>query len=42
MIGFAAVLIPLAFLPRKFEIGRPKGIVLVVAYALFVSFAFLG
>jgi cation:H+ antiporter len=42
MIGFAAVLIPFAFLPRKFEIGRPKGIVLVVAYALFVSFAFLG
>jgi len=42
MIGFAAVLISFAFLPRKFEIGRPKGIVLVVAYALFVSFAFLG
>ena len=37
MLGFSAVLIPLAFLPKKWEIGRIKGIVIVVAYALFIS-----
>ena len=42
MIGFAAVLIPLAFLPKRFEIGRIKGIAIVIAYALFISLAFLG
>jgi cation:H+ antiporter len=41
MLGFAAVLIPLGFLPKKFEIGRIKGIIIVVAYLLFVSLAFL-
>ncbi len=41
MIGFAAVLIPLAFLPKKFEIGRIKGLVIVVAYAIFISLAFM-
>ena len=42
MIGFAAVLIPLAFLPKSFEIGRIKGIVIVIAYALFIGLALLG
>ena len=42
MIGFSAVLIPLAFLPKKWIIGRIKGIIIVVAYALFLSLAFLG
>jgi cation:H+ antiporter len=42
MIGFAAVLIPLAFLPKSFEIGRIKGIVIVIAYALFIGMALLG
>jgi cation:H+ antiporter len=41
MLGFAAVLIPLAFLPRSFEIGRYKGVIIVVAYALFISLAFI-
>jgi cation:H+ antiporter len=41
MIGFAAVLIPLAFLPVKFEMGRYKGLAIVLAYALFVGLAFL-
>jgi len=40
MIGFAAILIPLAFLPKRFTIGRFKGFVIVVAYAIFVSLAF--
>lgn len=42
MLGFAAVLIPLAFLPRRFEIGRAKGFIIVVAYCAFISLAFLG
>ena len=42
MIGFSAVLIPLAFLPKQFEIGRIKGVLIVVAYCVFVSMAFLG
>ncbi len=41
MLGFSAVLIPLAFLPKKWEIGRIKGIVIVLAYALFISLTFL-
>jgi len=40
MIGFAAILIPLAFLPKKFELGRIKGLVLIISYAIFVSLAF--
>jgi cation:H+ antiporter len=42
MIGFAAVLIPLAFLPKKFEIGHIKGLVIVIAYCIFIGMAFLG
>ncbi|MAM27849.1 MAG: hypothetical protein CMC13_02410 [Flavobacteriaceae bacterium] len=41
MLGFAAVLIPLAFLPKKFEIGRIKGLVIVIGYCAFISLAFL-
>jgi cation:H+ antiporter len=41
MIGFSLVLIPLVFLPKKWIIGRIKGIAIVVAYALFISFEFL-
>lgn len=41
MLGFAAVLIPLAFLPKKFEIGRVKGLFIVTAYTAFISLAFL-
>ena len=42
MIGFSAILLPFVFLPKKFEIGRFKGFVLLAAYILFVLFAFLG
>lgn len=42
MLGFAGVLIPLAFLPKRFEIGRIKGILIVAAYAVFIAMAFLG
>ena len=40
MIGFALVLIPLAFLPRKMQLSRYKGFILFVAYAIFVGIAF--
>jgi len=41
MIGFAFILIPLAFLPRRFILGRYKGLILFVGYAIFVGIAFL-
>jgi len=41
MLGFAGVLIPLAFLPKKFEIGRIKGLIIVIGYATFISMAFI-
>ncbi|GHC55622.1 calcium/sodium antiporter [Ulvibacter litoralis] len=41
MLGFAAILIPMAFLPKRFEIGRVKGIIIVAAYGVFISLALL-
>lgn len=41
MLGFAAILIPLAFLPKKFEIGRFKGLFILAAYVIFISLALL-
>jgi len=41
MIGFAFILIPLAFLPKRFEMSRYKGIILFVSYVIFISLAFL-
>lgn len=41
MLGFAGILIPFVFLPKKFEIGRAKGFILVIAYAAFTSMAFI-
>lgn len=37
MIGFAAVLVPLAFLPKKFELGRKRGLFLFLAYVIFIG-----
>ncbi|CAM3447148.1 calcium/sodium antiporter [Aequorivita lipolytica] len=37
MLGFAAILVPLAFLPKKFELGRKRGIFLFIAYAIFIG-----
>ncbi len=42
MLGFAGVLIPLAFLPSKFEIGRLKGLIILAFYCIFISMAVLG
>ncbi|OMP30344.1 calcium/sodium antiporter [Mangrovimonas sp. DI 80] len=36
MIGFAAILIPMVFTPKRYEIGRLKGVVLFGAYLVFV------
>ncbi|WP_053992134.1 calcium/sodium antiporter [Mangrovimonas sp. TPBH4] len=36
MIGFAAILIPMVFAPKRFEIGRLKGLLLFVSYLVFV------
>ena len=41
MIGFAFILIPLAFLPKKFIISRYKGMILFVGYVVFVGLAFI-
>ena len=36
MIGFAAVLIPLMLIPKRFEIGRLKGVLLFGSYLVFI------
>ncbi len=41
MLGIAFILIPLAFLPKKFQFSRYKGIILFVAYVVYVGMAFL-
>ncbi len=42
MLGFALILLPLAFLPKKLEIGRGKGLLIFVAYCLFIALTFVG
>ena len=42
MMGIAFILIPLAFLPKKFTMGRLKGFILFAGYVVFVSLAFVG
>lgn len=39
MIAFAAVLIPLILIPKRFEIGRLKGLLLFGAYIVFIYIA---
>ena len=41
MLGFAIVLIPLAFIPKRFSINRYKGLILFVSYAIFIGLTFL-
>ncbi|MEL0457237.1 calcium/sodium antiporter [Flavobacteriaceae bacterium SZ-1-7] len=40
MLGFAAVLIPLIFLPNRLQISRLKGFFLVLGYAVFMFIVF--
>ena len=42
MLGIAFVLIPLTFLPTKYEMTRLKGFFLFAGYAIFISLAFVG
>ncbi len=41
MLAFSVVLIPLAFLPKKFTLSRFKGLILFIAYATFIGLAFV-
>ncbi len=41
MIGFAAIIFPLALLPKRFVLTRYKGIVLFVAYTIFMGLIFV-
>lgn len=41
MIGFAAIILPLAFLPTSFQLGRKRGILLVAGYAVFIGMTIL-
>jgi cation:H+ antiporter len=36
MIGFAAIVLPLIFLPKRYLFGRYKGIILLIGYFVFV------
>jgi cation:H+ antiporter len=40
MLAFSAVLIPLIIIPKRFQISRYKGMLLVVAYGVFIFLAF--
>lgn len=40
MLGFAIVLIPLAFIPKKLIFNRPKGLFIFIAYLIFTFLAF--
>ncbi|MCR9183430.1 MAG: calcium/sodium antiporter [Flavobacteriaceae bacterium] len=40
MLGFAIVLIPLAFIPKKLIFNRPKGLFIFIAYLAFTFLAF--
>ena len=41
MIGFAAVLVPLAFMPKRLEISRYKGLIIFAGYCVFIALTFL-
>ncbi len=41
LLGFAFILIPLAFIPKTFILGRYKGLILFVGYCIFISLAFI-
>ena len=40
MLGFSAILIPLIFLPKRLQISRIKGFILVLAYGAFMFLVF--
>lgn len=40
MLGIAAVLIPLVFIPKKYKISRIKGLILFFGYVIFIYLSF--
>ena len=40
MLGFSAILIPLIFIPKRFQISRVKGFFLVIGYGIFMFLVF--
>lgn len=40
MLGFAFILLPLVFVPKRFEIDKMKGLILVLAYGIFMFLLF--
>ncbi len=40
MLGFAAILLPMIFIPKQMQISRYKGLILVIGYAAFMVFIF--
>ena len=41
MIGFSAIIFPLALLPKKFVLTKYKGLILFVAYTIFIGLIFI-
>ncbi|SEQ88118.1 cation:H+ antiporter [Hyunsoonleella jejuensis] len=41
MLGFAAVLLPMIFIPKRMQISRFKGFFLVLGYSIFMVFVFM-
>ncbi|WP_025741762.1 calcium/sodium antiporter [Aquimarina pacifica] len=41
MLGFAIILLPLAFIPKKMILGRPKGLLIFASYCIFIALVFL-
>ncbi|MBQ4803568.1 calcium/sodium antiporter [Aquimarina sp. MMG015] len=41
MLGFAMILLPLAFIPKKMVLGRPKGFLIFSCYCVFIALVFL-
>ncbi|MBT8259850.1 MAG: sodium:calcium antiporter, partial [Bacteroidia bacterium] len=42
MLLFAAVILPMIFIPKRFQFGKLEGIMLVGGYGLFIFLVFLG
>ncbi|GAA0725296.1 calcium/sodium antiporter [Aquimarina litoralis] len=42
MLGFAMILLPLAFIPKKMVLGRPKGFLIFAGYCVFIALVFIG
>ncbi|MFL1895843.1 calcium/sodium antiporter [Aquimarina sp. 2-A2] len=41
MLGFAMILLPLAFIPKRMELGRIKGLFIFGAYCVFIALVFV-